>query len=706
MPGFEFAVANSILLVILSGIYTVGFITKRKFPGKKNPAFPYKIFGVFLFLPLAISLLHSFFTMMCSLKEGVIFYLVFTIPSVFIGFSLGLFCVVFFKRFRKTIFIVLVILIVSIPLFEFYFNPQVYFLNPVFGYFPGTIYDEGIKIGLRIISYRVLNLIYFLSIAFISWKIFTGQTKFAKKNALYIFLIIPLLFILFSPFLGYSTTNSSLQKVLSKEIVTNHFNIFFSNDLPDSTAKEIALEHEYQYLKLSDFFGTRPDKKITSYVFSNSVQKGIYFGSENADVAKPWLNQVYISTESYDQTLRHELAHVFSGTFGTGIFKVADGFNPALIEGIAVAAYPFYGTNTIDFMASLAYKNGFRINVENLFSGLNFFGKVSSVSYIYAGSFSKYLIDNYGVTKYSEYYAGRGFEKIYDDKFSAIANKYYEFLNNYNISGNEKEAYFYFGRQTIFQKVCPRYIADRLEDGWKEYSQKRYSESEDIFKEILGKTANYFALVGLSEIYSAEGKYKESAELLDKWINKFTKTAYYYNLELRLADNYSLTGSNEKADSLYSGLFNESPNRALHFIAELRKTLSGRTGLLYKYLSGSDSQKYEILKNFNSENYQYCSFPALINLAENLNIPYKSFISQFDRPFIVDSYESSYAAYILSLYMIKNSDFDGARKTAGLSLKFSTDQNFNEILRANFDKSIWIYYNAGVKLVNLQTKKQ
>ncbi len=702
MPGFEYSIANSILLVIVSGIFSIGYITKRTFPKSYIFPIPYKAFLIFIILPLVISVTHSFFAMMCSLKEGLIFYLVFTLPSVFIGYSLGLFCIAFVNKFRAITFLALVILIVLISLFEFYFNPQVYFLNAVFGYFPGTIYDEGIRISTKIITYRIANVVYFFIIAFLSWTVYSGNSGVNKKISFFTIFLIPVVFIFSSPYFGYSTTNSRLQNVLSKEVVTDHFKIYYPANLSDTRAKEITLEHEYQYQNLKRFFGYNPEEKITSYVFAGSYQKGEYFGSANADVAKPWLNQIYISVGSYDQTLRHELAHVFSAKYGTGILKVADNFNPALIEGIAVAADPYYGDNTIDYMAALAYKNGFKIKIENLFSGLNFFGKVSSISYIYAGSFSKYLIDNYGIEKYAKYYSNMNFEKIYGEKLSSIAGKYYNYLKNYNISAAKEKAYYYFGRQTIFQKVCPRYIADRLKDGWDAYVQREYPKSEKIFNEILSRTANYSAVIGLSENYSAQEKNRLASELLAKWINKFSNTAYYYNLELKLADNYVLSGSSEIADSLYNVISEQKPNRALRDLSSLRLSFSKQKGLLYKYLSADDASKFNILININTEKYLYSSFPVLINLAEKLKIPYKNFISIFKREFETDTYESSYAIYKLSEYMMKNSDFTTAKEMAALARGYQIDENFNKILQRNFDKSVWIDYNNAWLLKNLK----
>jgi hypothetical protein len=67
-----------------------------------------------------------------------------------------------------------------------------------------------------------------------------------------------------------------------------------------------------------------PEEKITSYVFYDRSEKKALLGSENADIAKPWLYKIFTSYENYNSTLKHELAHIFSAEFGKGLLKVAD----------------------------------------------------------------------------------------------------------------------------------------------------------------------------------------------------------------------------------------------------------------------------------------------------------------------------------------------------------------------------------------------
>ena len=159
--GYEFSVANSILLVFLSGFYTISLIKKIKL-GKINRDLTKKYFRViiiwFLLIPGFISITHSIFSFSCSFIDGVAFYAVITAPSVVVGIALGFISSYIGKRFQGIIFILILLLIISIPLLEFYLNPQIYFYNPIFGYFPGTIYDEGLSVSLKLLLYRLANL--------------------------------------------------------------------------------------------------------------------------------------------------------------------------------------------------------------------------------------------------------------------------------------------------------------------------------------------------------------------------------------------------------------------------------------------------------------------------------------------------------------------------------------------------------------------
>ncbi len=702
--GYEFSAVNSIVLVLFSGFYTVSLNNKVK-DGKIKKEIAGKYFRItavaFLFFPAAISIVHSLLTKSCSFTDGLAFYSVITIPSVLIGMALGFISVFTVKKFPRIFFIILFCAVLSIPLFEFYFNPQVYFYNPVFGYFPGTIYDEGLAVSLKLIFYRLANIFYFGFILFILYdNVLSGRRKLVLPT-LFLLAIIAGMFEYFSPALGISTTFGKLQKELNKRIVSSHFVIYCPQSLNNKLVKAITIYHEYYYKELKNFFGHDYPVKIHSYLFLNNEQKKELFGSANADVAKPWMNSVFITYTDFNTVLKHEIAHCYASVFGTGLFKVAAGLNPSLIEGTAVAADPVYDDNTIDFMASLAYNNGYKINISNLFKGFSFYINASSLSYIYAGSFCRFLINKFGINKFKKFYAGGNFKKTYSLSLKNEAKEYYTYLANLDVSNKKDEANYYFGTRSIFYKVCPRYVANRLQKAWELYYGQGYPEAGKIFKAILKTTNNYSAIIGYANCLWKGNKNVPAINYLKDNINQFKGSAYFYSMELKLGDFYAKDKNFKKADSIYNQLSSQNPNYNYYCLANLRKDLVPDDSLILKYLDGNDFDKYFILKKMNERKYNYFSFPVMITLSNLYNENYSLFISQFNKSFKVNNFASSYAVYKLSGYMLQNLDFSRARKLAGLAQSYSGNFNYNEMTLANLNKAKWFFNNKSEILKNI-----
>jgi hypothetical protein len=702
--GYEFSVINSLLIILLTGIYTIYFY-EINFRKKDRSFIPelFKSLILFLLIPLSVSLINSFFSGFCSFTDGLIFYIVITCPSIIIGISLGLISIMIANRLRVVLLFILYFGILMIIAYEIYFNPQVYVFNPFIGFFPGTIYDEGISVSDKLILYRFLNLLFF------GWIISAIiRLKRSKDKRLIFFTVkvifIPVTFFLLSPYLGFSTTFESLTNKLSKSVITEHFVIHLDKRIDTQKIKMLTLNHEYYYQELEKYFEVKLDDKIHSFIFYDDDQKKELFGSRNADVAKPWLNQIYISIGNWEHTLKHELAHCFSAKFGTGFLKLASGLNPMLIEGIAEAADGNYDDNSLHFMAALAYNSGYDVDMKYLLSKFGFYSKTSSISYIFAGSFIQYLIDNYGISKFKEYYLSGEFPKSYGLNLNNTLKKYYSFLTNTDYSYSEHQAHYYYGRKSLFQKICPRAISEQLNDGWEQLNDYDFNGAQISFASVLNKTDNYAALMGLIRTYEKQDSLFEAVNLLKNKIELYESTSYYYNLELTLADLFAKLDNFKSADSLYKELINQQPNRKLNYIANIRRGLLKKE-LIKKYLDGSNYDKYYILQKLNVKSYNYWSIPVMIYLSKLLDEDYDVFLEKSNKKFRVNNYSRSYAAFIISKYMLANNDFVNANKMAGLSVRYKSDNNFSIILQKQLIKTKWFINNGDIFLNKIEIFK-
>jgi hypothetical protein len=701
--GYEFSSLNSLLLVFMSGLYFISLIKKLKINTEQRKAFRIQglaAVALFLIIPAAVSLTNWLLISGCPVKDGILFYLVITFPSVLVGFSLALICATVFKKFNKTFFIAAFFVILFIPAVEFYFNPQIYFYNPLFGYFPGTIYDEGLRVSFTLVLYRILNVIYFGMIAFILYRSVLGLIKLSRILILAAVILIASAFIYVSPYCGFSTTFSRLNTELNGTAVTKHFIIHYPPQLDKDLVKALIVYHEYYYDELKGFFGYEYPQKINSYLFLNNEQKKELFGSGNADVAKPWMNSSFITYTDYNETLKHELAHCFSSVIGAGPFKISAGLNPYLLEGLAVAADPVIEGNNVDYLASLAYNNKYIANLNGLFDRFSFFTQASSLSYIYAGSFSKYLIDKYGIAKYKKLYYEGDFTGVYGRPLTLTVKEFYSSLADTSLISHKDEADYYFGRKSIFYKVCPRYTQDRIAEGWNYYNQKNYWRSKIIFGEILNITNDYSAIIGyaqcLQKIDSAgltTIQVESTENFLRGRLGQFKNSAYYYSMEMKLADMLCLNRKFAEADSIYKSVILQRPNQTYFYLANMRHNLIGRDTLIVPYLSGNDFDKYNILKEYISGQYDYSAIPVLIDLADRFEADYKLFMTTFVKNFDADDYSESYAMYKMSNYMLAHADFESARKIASLALRVKNDENFDAILKSNYYKINWFYNN-------------
>ena len=695
--GYEFSVFNSAVIILLSGIFVISLLKKNSKTFLYKRIFKHLIVAaaLFLLLPFLISLFGLFKSVACPLSDGIIFYLAITFPAPIIGTAIGMLSFSIWRRFSYLIFFAVIIIISSIPVFEIYFNPQIYFYNPIVGFFPGTIYDEGIEVDFKLISYRFLNLLFFGLLLYLVFRTIVSNSRTSLIVAWSFALSLPLAFILQSPQLGYSTTHSEIRKELSKTIITANCEIYYSPEISDTLIKVIALHHDFYYTQLEKYFDTKPEEKIKSLIFKSREQKKRLFGTANADVAKPWIPEIYLSEGNYEKTLKHELAHCFASVFGSKIFKVADNFNPVLIEGIASAADPEYDEFDLDYIASLAVRNDFKVNINDLFKSFNFFKQPSSLGYITAGSFIKYLVDEHGIESFKKLYTDLSFENHYGKSLNDLVNDYENWLRaNTSSDLNEKHrANYYFGRKSIFYKACPRYVAKKIASAWKLFDQKKVNDAKKIFKELINISDSYSPLIGLAYCYAEQDNYWKAIEILKKNISRFENTAYFYEIEFLLADLLAKNNQINEAKTIYESLVKQNPNRVLFSLASLRSDLINNDTIIVKYLNGEVSDKYEILKSLNVQKYNYNTFPYLASLAAEKKLGYEDLLKIFSKTLETENHSSVYGIYKLSLYMCEKMDFERARKMAALALRYQRDLSFKSVLQNNFDRMNWLYKN-------------
>ena len=678
--GYEFSVIIGIALSVAGGFSIINF--KKKI-GNKNRQYWFYLLAVFL--PIFISYIFTSHSNSCPILNGLQYYVIFALPPFIIGILLGKISFALSKKFSFIIFPVIWIILILLPLYEIYFYPQIYFFNPIIGFYPGVIYDESIPLSSKIISYKIITLFFFYYSS-----VFISRTKLKSKIR---FLLVSIIFIGFffaKPYIGFATNNYVLEKVLPITIKTEHFKIHLPHYYSQEQIKLTAKLHEFYYEEISERLKIIPSKQIETFVFKNAEQKREYFGAGAADVTKIW--QYKIFTNDIYKTLKHELVHVFSAEIGQTPFKVAGDFNPAMIEGFATAVENNIGIHSVHYMAALALNSGFNANLQTLFKGFNFFGSNSSVGYIYSGSFIKFLMDRYGINEVKKLYGDIDFKRYFGKSLKSLSAEHEEFLRSLKFELNPHSAALRFGYKPLIQKACPRFIANKLDLGWELYREMKYSAAKKEFVKILDVAENYSALSGYAYSARETGDYLTALQTLLKYNSTFKNSSYYYAYELLLGDVLTLNNEFYESVELYDSLAKQNPSPYYYSLAKVRLTLLD-LNRLNEYLSGSNFDKFSILQEIYKNGLNAFSIPVLINLSESLQQNYSSFIQFIDGRKIIDDNLSAYSYYSLALYSLSNIDFERAENFILIALKKSNDGDFRKNMENELIKIKWLRKN-------------
>jgi hypothetical protein len=598
------------------------------------------------------------------------------------------------KKFIYIIYLIVLIIIAVIPAVEIFYNPHIYFYSPLIGFFPGNIYDESLDISWKMITYRILNCIYFGGAA--GFVLFNPAFKAKISKIFYpVFIAAALCFILYSDYFGFSTTDKSLMQDLGGFVSTEHFDIYYSKKISTAEVGYLKLLHEYYYSELRKFFEVEPAGKIKSYIFSNQNEKRQLFGAGNADMSKPWQKSVFVSSDSYQATLKHEIAHSFSSSFAKGLLKLPEGFSNVLLEGTAMAADPVYASHSLEYMAALAYHNNYTINVSSLFTLRGFFKNNSSLSYVYAGAFIQYLIDKYGIDKFKKLYSDSNFEKYYNKNIKQLETDFNKELSANNVL-QKAEADYYYGRPTIFMYKCPRYVATKTEAAFQEFSEGNYPEAEKQMSSLLKINDSYALIIGYAETLV---KLKQRGKAIDFLSNKayrFKNTAYYYNIKFKLADLLAGAGKLYNAEEIYNEIVFAKPNLKLQMLSLLRLRLD-RLGIISQYLASTEAERFKILCEMNKISYCYETLPSIIELANILNIKYDSIKYLFNREFNITDSVSGYALLGVMNYQIENLDLVSASQILNRLKEYQYNTELSKTVK-NYEAELrWLQNNIPVK---------
>ena len=616
--GFEFSVITAVVLSFLSVFISASLISTSK-PSisinKNHSDTVGSIFVVNLLLLLSayiIGLISSLLKGDCFINEGSIFFLLIPTITVFFSSTIGMLAGYLLGRKGIIIGLFIILFLAAHAVWELYHGVSIFIYNPIFGFFPGPIYDQAIPITLTLIISRLSVALWGL-LFLLALRISIGikQSLLGIWDAL-IFIAVVISIILIGineQRIGISYTRDFItENILSESKETDNFTIYFTPGTKEAEDIElIALDHEWRYKQLKEYLGTDSPEKIKSYIYPDVETRKKVIGAGETTIANPLHGEIHLLYDSFPHPiLKHELVHVMSGEFGNDLIRISPKIG--LLEGIAVAA-DWRGQRFTPHQWSKAMiEMEIAPDINNIV-GFGFWYAPSEISYTLMGSFSRYLIDTYGIEDYKKVYKTGDFS-VYGKSVDELSNEWRGYLETINIPAETKAiAEARFSRPSIFSATCPRKIAQLQTAAYEYFSDDNYYEAKKYFSRALKLNNSDPGLIRwLSYSHYYGGNYERANEIAKSSApgSKIEKIIF----ENIKGNSQWQMGNSKEALQIFWGLRDEQLTDSLDRELEIKISAISEGGMVeenIKQFFGTRDEllQLEYLHNIISENPNY-----------------------------------------------------------------------------------------------------
>lgn len=563
--GFEFSAVSGILLSFLTVIIAASPFSSDKalrISTKGSLNFigsVYFINFLLLLTALIVGLLSTLFKDDCYIKEGLLFFLLIPTISVFFSTSIGLVSGYFFGRNGIFLGLIIILIIGLYALWQLYYGLSIFVYNPIFGFFPGPLYDEAIPITLTLIISRITVLFWGI-LLLLGLKIANGlgQSLIRIWDTLLFILIAIMIAAVYmnESKIGISYSREYItQHILSESLETENFIIYYPPGTPQAKDIElIAKDHEWTYNQLKEDLNLDTTQKIKSYIYPDIKTRKKLSGAGETTIANPIHNEIHLIYDTFPHpVLKHELVHVMAGEFGGKFLKLSPKIG--LLEGIAVAVDWRGQRFTPHQWSKVMVDMGIAPKIQDIV-GFGFWYAPPQVSYTLMGSFSRYLIDNYGIENYKSAYKTGNFSK-YEKSLDELALEWQEFLSTVETPPEVVAiAEVRFSRPSIFQATCPRRIAELKNQGYENFENDNYYKARQNFSKALtydNSDSNIISWLAHSHYY--EGNYDRALEIANSLVQS---SQMEKDLLTNIKGNsYWQKGVKEKALQIFNGLLEQ-----------------------------------------------------------------------------------------------------------------------------------------------------
>ena len=432
-----------------------------------------------LAVPVAVLGLNMAFRVpSCNPVEGLAFVLLGPGVGMVLASATGVLTSAWVPRVRLATALAVMFPIVGIALgvVRFWSSPAIFVYAHYVGWFPGTLYDEGVFIPTTYLSFRALSLAILLAMTAAlsaTWDPGTMRARLggmlsapARGSTATVLVLLVLVADGFAPQLGHTGDAAHIADELGATRRSERCIVHAPRDLPPSEVDRLAADCDYRVRIAEADLGVRHEAPVTAFFFRSAEEKQRLMGAASTFIAKPWRHEVYLQIRGWPHpVLAHEIVHVVAGGTADGPFRVgghAGGWlpDPALIEGVAVAVAWDARDGLTPHQWAAAMRELDLMPPLARVLGLSFLGQPPRNAYTVAGSFVRYVIDTYGAEPVRRGYRTGDLAESVGKPIEELEREWLAFLDGVELPSEALAlAELRFSDRSIFSAVCPHEVA-------------------------------------------------------------------------------------------------------------------------------------------------------------------------------------------------------------------------------------------------------
>lgn len=494
-PGFEvvslyFSLAIGLLVALACGWFSALSLCEARRAGRGRLAGWQRAAGFSLIaavLPLLIVLVSGLIHGPCDTLAGLAFYGMGPVVSAISGMAFGGLFGALLPRagFAIGAFVLVVLGSLLTGLRTLYQEPAVFAYDLFVGYFPGPIYDDLITIGPAYGWFRVWSLLIACTAVMLQWVLIDGRGRFNPTRRLLPWaglaigaMAASLLWGLGGA-LGFRGDRTEVERALPHQMSDVWCELHYGPAMPPEDAARILSDCGFRHRAAAAFFDVPATPPIHLYVYDDSDQKARLMGARGVAVTKPWLQEIHLDgLVPGDLLLSHEVAHVVAGRLASNFLAMP--LHAGLIvdvgrlEGLAVAAaFAADGPSPHEWAAAMR-RAGIDTDVSALMGGMGFWSQQPRRAYTVAGSFVRWLADEYGPQVLQEVARGGDLAQATMTSLPALMAAWHAFLDGSDVPMDSELVALAQGRFAgpgVLGRRCPIDRARRLRHAW-EASQR------------------------------------------------------------------------------------------------------------------------------------------------------------------------------------------------------------------------------------------